>query len=363
VPAAHRGAWFEAARLHMEQIGVPWCLSSYRGNWGFFDDAGQNQEAYLKFSNFAYDINDTLAGSLGLTPPAKAEYTPVPMTEGFTVFDEEINPLAKVGWWLGDGEPSFFVEDDPFSGQRCMGIFYPGQYNAVDFFFPLYLDLYDLAQEGYKLEFHVRCDDPTGHIQARFEDTNDSFEEHPWRMNYHVDDGVVPFDGAWQLVSVALTDMQDQGAWDPDDRMWYGGGEMLPDWAFVQRLQFVSETAAQPATEIYIDRVRIVSPTGVEDRGGAAPGTFGLSAAYPNPFNASTVISFTLPEKAHAEIDVVNLRGEVVRTLAASGFDPGAHRVTWDGTDGSGRAVPSGVYLARLRAGGEMRVVRTALIR
>ncbi|MBN1895884.1 cellulase family glycosylhydrolase [bacterium] len=363
IPAVYRGAWFETVRQFMEQIGIAWCLSSFRGNYGFYNDYDTNPYGHLQFSNFAYDINDTLALALGLTPPVKGDYMPVTEQEGFTIFDEEATEAARVGFWLGDGEPNFFVEDNPASGKYCMGILYPGQWCAVDFFFPLFRDLSDLAAADYVLDFFLRCDNPDGHIQARFEDTNDDMEELPWRMNYHVDNSVVPFDGDWQSVTIPLLNMEDQGAWDPDDRTWYNGGQGMPDWTRVQRLQFVSETAAQPESEIYLDRIRIVSPTAVEERVEAAPAAFALSSNYPNPFNSSTVMEFSLPSRERVDIQVVNAAGRVIRTLAASVYEAGVHRVAWDGTDESGQSVPSGVYMTRLRSGSEMRTVKMALIR
>ena len=367
IPAVYRGAWFETVRQFMEQIGIAWCVSSYRGNYGFYDDFSTRPSAHMKFSNFQYDINDTLALALGLTPPVKGDYMPATEQEGFTIFDEEITPLARVGFWSGQQgesfEPNFFVTDNPATGTTCMAMMYPGQWCAVDFNFPLFRDLSDLAAADYVLDFFLRCDNPDGHIQARFEDTNDDFDDNPWRMNYHVDNNVVPFDGDWHSVTISLLSMEDQGAWDPDDRLWYNGGQGLPDWSRVQRLQFVSETAAQPESEIFIDRVRIVSPTAVEDRSETAPADFALSANYPNPFNSSTVMEFSLPSRERVEIQVVNSAGRVIRTLAASVYESGVHRVAWDGTDESGQSVPSGVYLTHLRSGSEMRTVKMALIR
>ena len=71
----------------------------------------------------------------------------------------------------------------------------------------------------------------------------------------------------------------------------------------------------------------------------------------PNPFNPSTVISFTLAESGPAELQVFNLRGQNVRRLVAGSLEAGEHSVTWDGRDDSGARVPSGVYFYKLTAG------------
>jgi hypothetical protein len=71
----------------------------------------------------------------------------------------------------------------------------------------------------------------------------------------------------------------------------------------------------------------------------------------PNPFNASTSITFTLPMSTRAELAVYSVTGQRIRTLAAGPMAAGTHTVIWDGRDDSGRAVSSGVYISRLAAG------------
>lgn len=81
------------------------------------------------------------------------------------------------------------------------------------------------------------------------------------------------------------------------------------------------------------------------------PVFFELQAAYPNPFNPRTTISFSLPTTSAATVDVLNVRGHLVRRLFQGELIAGTHRQVWDGLDGSGRAVSAGVYLVRVRAG------------
>jgi tetratricopeptide (TPR) repeat protein len=66
--------------------------------------------------------------------------------------------------------------------------------------------------------------------------------------------------------------------------------------------------------------------------------------AYPNPFNATTKISYFLPESRHVEIDVFNLLGQKVRTLTDATMEAGQHEILWDGLDDFGIAVSSGLY-------------------
>ena len=93
------------------------------------------------------------------------------------------------------------------------------------------------------------------------------------------------------------------------------------------------------------------------------PSSFTLSTAYPNPFNASTTISFTLNEPGKVNLAVYNLAGQKVREIAAGNYSEGGHTAVWDGKDDSGNAVSSGVYLARMESGGASKVVRMAMVK
>jgi len=84
------------------------------------------------------------------------------------------------------------------------------------------------------------------------------------------------------------------------------------------------------------------------------PKAFSLSQNYPNPFNPATVINFSVPREAgqtHISLRVYDIRGALVRVLVDETRRPGSHAAFWDGTDRSGRRVPSGIYLYRLQAG------------
>lgn len=75
----------------------------------------------------------------------------------------------------------------------------------------------------------------------------------------------------------------------------------------------------------------------------------------PNPFNASTAISFLIPFRLADEaihLSIYNLAGQVVRVLQPDTQQAGEHRLSWDGRDEQGREVASGVYIYRLNVGG-----------
>ncbi|MBI5837585.1 MAG: hypothetical protein HZB25_10095 [Candidatus Eisenbacteria bacterium] len=75
----------------------------------------------------------------------------------------------------------------------------------------------------------------------------------------------------------------------------------------------------------------------------------GLSAPRPNPTRYAASIAFELVrEKSTVRLQVFDIGGRAIRTLLDGGCDPGVHAVTWNGLDGVGHPVASGVYFFKL---------------
>ena len=77
---------------------------------------------------------------------------------------------------------------------------------------------------------------------------------------------------------------------------------------------------------------------------------FGLKANYPNPFNPTTTIIYSLPETCEATLEIYNVKGQKVRTLATGLQERGYHQVVWDGSDDQNRIVSSGLYFYKLKS-------------
>ncbi len=98
------------------------------------------------------------------------------------------------------------------------------------------------------------------------------------------------------------------------------------------------------------------------------PMEFVLHPNFPNPFNPSTTLRFSIPEQlkgAGEKITLViyNAKGQEVRRLWEAPYQPGTYRVRWDGRDDSGRIVASGLYIAVLRVGYDSRSQKMLFIR
>ena len=86
--------------------------------------------------------------------------------------------------------------------------------------------------------------------------------------------------------------------------------------------------------------------------------------AYPNPFNPSIEVSYTLSESAVVGISIADVSGRHVAELQAPTYlGAGAHRVVWDGHDDDGHKLPSGVYLCTLRSETQTLVEKLSLLK
>lgn len=104
---------------------------------------------------------------------------------------------------------------------------------------------------------------------------------------------------------------------------------------------------------------RVVGASGVE-----MPAAFTNLGNYPNPFNPSTNIVFSLEAPAATSLAVYDLSGRLVTTLLKDELlGEGPHGRLWNGTDLNGREMPSGVYFYRFRAGDILETRRMTLVK
>jgi len=93
------------------------------------------------------------------------------------------------------------------------------------------------------------------------------------------------------------------------------------------------------------------------------PNRFAVESVYPNPFNPTTTIAFSLDRAGTISLDIFNILGQKVTTLADGPYTAGQHRCIWDGRDASGHEAASGVYFARLSGGGRQAARKMVLVR
>ena len=117
--------------------------------------------------------------------------------------------------------------------------------------------------------------------------------------------------------------------------------------------------ADEDALVVY--RITGTSDVGPSDDPPILTERFVLRQNFPNPFNASTSIEYSLPAPSSVAVAIFNLLGQRVRVLVDQAMPAGEHTVNWDGRDRSGSDVSSGVYFIVMQAGGEQ-AVRKAMV-
>jgi hypothetical protein len=103
-------------------------------------------------------------------------------------------------------------------------------------------------------------------------------------------------------------------------------------------------------------------PSGVTDGGGTIA-EFRLLLNYPNPFNPSTHIVYSIPARGEVVLRIYDLRGSLVRELIHGEQEAGRYAVLWDGENARARAVAAGVYFARVSFNGITRTGKLALVK
>lgn len=88
-----------------------------------------------------------------------------------------------------------------------------------------------------------------------------------------------------------------------------------------------------------------------------------LNNAYPNPFNPTTKIDYSIKTKSKVTIEVYNVKGQRVKTLVNENKEPGKYNVVWSGDDNYGKRVSSGIYFYRMEAGSFKAVKKAVLLK
>jgi photosystem II stability/assembly factor-like uncharacterized protein len=97
--------------------------------------------------------------------------------------------------------------------------------------------------------------------------------------------------------------------------------------------------------------------TAIDDDSNPLP-SYTRLGIFPNPFNSSTSISFTLGEPGLVSLSVYNIRGQRITELFRGIRQAGEHSISWDAS-----GYPSGVYFARLEAGGSSQTAKMVLLK
>ena len=88
------------------------------------------------------------------------------------------------------------------------------------------------------------------------------------------------------------------------------------------------------------------------------PSRFVISSAYPNPFNPTTKLNFSIPEKGYLEINIFDINGALIESLVKKDFSAGEYSIDWNASSYS-----SGVYIANYKFGLKVKSQKLMLIK
>ncbi|MBN1294515.1 MAG: DPP IV N-terminal domain-containing protein [Candidatus Latescibacteria bacterium] len=144
----------------------------------------------------------------------------------------------------------------------------------------------------------------------------------------------------------------------PDSEYYISSASWSPDGT---KLCYILRT--ENGGELYIKDFEYASEPTCVSHAKDTPVNIVLHSNFPNPFNPSTTIEFTLPEAGFADLAIYNVMGQKVRELISGQMNQGIHSINWDGRNEQGLPVSAGVYVSRLRMEDVVRTGRMMLIK
>jgi len=329
--------WYGVVSDYLTSHGIGWTIWDYQGGFGLFEK-GTNEF-------FDYDLNIAMVEALELNSPPQYEFTNNPDSAGFTIYDDYIAPGIQEAS-QSSGITDFYDQNNIYAGDFCIHWSGASQYNNIGFAFKPVKDLSYLAANDFALDMMVRGDSDSAGFDVRFVDSKTSdANDHPWRMNKHIDNSYGPWDNTWRHIRIPFSDFNEQGSWDST---WYPAqGDF--DWSQIAYFQIVAENQALNNIHFWFDNIKIVnqnSPLSINDLE-KVNDTFVLRQNYPNPFNALTKFEYIVKglgnKPQQINLTIYNILGQKVTTLVDRKQSAGTYQVNFNAGD-----LSSGIYYYKL---------------
>jgi endoglucanase len=348
-----RVKWYEVVRQYFETKGIPWTIWDYTGGFGLFE----------KNSNelFDYDLNVPMLQALGMSVPEQRVFIKKPQTTGFLIYDDFIAEGINDASFPGAGILDYYSLNMPKVGSRCIYWTNVAQYNSIAFDFKPDLDLSLLTSHDHTVELWVRGNNSSGKFDLRFIDTKVNPTDRPWRMGKMIDQSIVPWDGQWHKVSVALKDFRETGAWDNA----FFSPEGKFDWKNIDRFEIVSEYGPLTGIEFWFDDIRVageeVPYEEPEPVTSVVPETEELYChVFPNPMDDELSIGFKLAKPGHTNISIYSPNGPREAVIIDAQLPEGVYHFVWKGQSDDGRHLPAGLYFLKMTFG-DRQVIKKVL--
>jgi endoglucanase len=245
--------WYEVVRNYLEEKGIAWTIWDYQGGFGLFEKGTSEL--------FDYDLNIPLIEALGLTAPPQQKFVITPDVNGFDLYLDYIAPNIVNTSWQNEGPLDLYCQDNPAEGEFCINWAGVNQYSCLAFGFSPAKDISVLVDDGYAIDFWIRCDQANAQIDMRFVDTKtDDPDDHPWRIRYKIDRNTAVLNGQWNHMQIPLNAFTEHGSWDD---AWYNPQGKF-DWAAIDRFEFVAEYNGLEEIQFFFDNIRIIDPYQVD---------------------------------------------------------------------------------------------------
>ncbi|MBC8181795.1 T9SS type A sorting domain-containing protein [candidate division KSB1 bacterium] len=131
--------------------------------------------------------------------------------------------------------------------------------------------------------------------------------------------------------------------------------------------EYICKISNTIATELILySRPIIVTINGtseIQNHFTEIPRKFVLEHNYPNPFNSSTNISYQLSRFGEVKLSILNIQGQIVKTLVDEIKDQGIYCVSWDGRNDAGSPVAGGIYIFQLQFNGSVAAKKLLLLK
>lgn len=344
---ADRVYWYSEVRKYLEEKGIAWTSWDYQAGFGIFKK-GSNEL-------FDYDVNIPLVNALGLIAPPQQVYSTRPDSVGFPIYTDYICTKITEANILNNATVDFYLAENPNNGKRCLQWENSNQYGTVGFDFIPDKDLSKLVANNYAISMIVKGNSTNTSFDLRFMDSKKGTTDHPWRMNYTVNDSKVSWDNKWHKLYIPLSNFQEGGAWDSGS--WYNSIGAF-NWKEIDRFDIVSEQSTLYGKKLWFDNIQLSNldtakiysnPSGIKD----VVYNSSILSVLPNPVADCAKIKYLLDEDDDVEIYVSNLSGQKIRTLVNERCSKGVHELVWNRDP----QLKSGLYLCILKS--RMRFIST----
>jgi len=169
-----------------------------------------------------------------------------------------------------------------------------------------------------------------------------------WDGNGGVTNNVIDADPEFvELVSFHLSE-QSPCIGSGKDTVWFAGTVFENPLIDIEGQPRPRPAGEMPDMGAWEDQNVVV--TEIKDYSGI-PEAFSLERNYPNPFNPSTSIKYSIKKRSIVILRIYNIVGREVRTLVSGRETAGRKSVIWDGKNDAGKTVGSGVYVYRIQVG------------